>query len=231
MRLVHDLPTAGHPGRNETLRKTQEHYYWPRMKDWIADYIKGCAICQQNKILTHRRKTPVYRIPTELNTRPFQRVAMDLIMGLPPVGDKDAILTIVDQGCSRAAIFLPCSTTITGPGVAKLYQDHVFQWFGLPTKIISDRDTRFTSHFGKALMARLGIKQNLSTVTISSMYVYVYPCFPFHYSQRAVLVHYFVSVVTHTVHYKGLVIVYKNSTMRLCSAVSDYGHLRLFGYN
>jgi RNase H-like domain found in reverse transcriptase/Integrase zinc binding domain len=100
MRLVHDLPTAGHPGRDETLRKTQEHYYWPHMKEWIADYVKGCAICQQNKILTHRRKTPVYRIPTEPNARPFQRVAMDLITGLPPVGNKDAILTIVDQGCS-----------------------------------------------------------------------------------------------------------------------------------
>jgi Integrase zinc binding domain len=162
MRLVHDLPTAGHPGHDETLRKTQEHYYWPHMKESIADYIKGCVICQQNKILTHHRKTPVYCIPTELNAHPFQRVAMDLIMGLPPIGNKDTILTIVDQGCSHAAIFLPCSTTITGPGIVKLYQDHVFQWFGLPNKIISDRDTQFTSHFSKALTARLGIEQNLS---------------------------------------------------------------------
>jgi hypothetical protein len=133
------------------------------MKEWIADYVKGCATCQQNKILTHRTKTPMYRIPTEENARPFQRIAMDLITGLPPIKGKDAILTIVDQGCSRAAIFLPCSTTITGPGIAQLYHDHVFRWFGLPTKIISDRDPRFTSHFGKAFTARLGIQQNLST--------------------------------------------------------------------
>jgi RNase H-like domain found in reverse transcriptase/Integrase zinc binding domain len=162
MRLVHDLPTAGHPGHDETIRKTQEHYYWPHMNNRIADYVKGCAICQQNKILTHCKKTPVYHIPTEPNARPFQRVAMDLITGLPPVRDKDAILMIVDQGCSCAAIFLPCSTTITRPGVAKLYQDHMFRWFGLPTKIISDRDTQFTSHFSKALIAQLSIEQNLS---------------------------------------------------------------------
>ena len=68
-----------------------------------------------------------------------------------------------DHGCSRAAIFLPCNTTITGPGVAQLYLDHVYRWFGLPTKMISDRDPRFTSHFGKALTTRLGIKRNLST--------------------------------------------------------------------
>jgi len=89
---------------------------------------------------------------------------MDLITGLPPVKGKDAILTIIDQGCSRAAIFLACDTTITGPGIAQLYMDHVFRWFGLPTKVISDCDPRFTSHFGKALAKRLDIQQNLSTV-------------------------------------------------------------------
>jgi len=163
MNLMHNHPSAGHPGQDETLRKTQERYQWPGMKEWIASYIKGCAICQQNKIITYRTKTPPYRIPTETNARPFQRVAMDLIMGLPPVKGKDAILTIVDQGCSCAAIFLACDTTITGPGIAQLYMDHMFQWFGLPTKIISDRDPRFTSHFGKALTRRLDIQQNLST--------------------------------------------------------------------
>jgi len=88
---------------------------------------------------------------------------MDLITGLPLVKGKDTILTIVDQGCSHAAIFLACDTTITGPGIAQLYMDHVFRWFGLPTKVISDRDPRFTSHFGKALTKRLDIQQNLLT--------------------------------------------------------------------
>jgi len=133
------------------------------MKEWIANYVKGCAICQQNKIITHRTKMPSYCIPTEPNAQPFQCIAMDLITGLPPIKGKDAILTIIDQGCSRAAIFLACDTTITGPGIAQLYMDHVFRWFGLPQKVISDWDPRFTSHFGKALTKRLDIQQNLST--------------------------------------------------------------------
>jgi hypothetical protein len=133
------------------------------MKSWIENYVKGCAMCQQNKILTHRKQTPAYWIPMEENMQPFQRVAMDLITGLPAIRGKDAILTIVDQGCSQAVVFLPCSTKITGPGIAQLYHDHVFWWFGLPTKIISDRDPRFMSHFSKALTMRLGIEQNIST--------------------------------------------------------------------
>ena len=52
---------------------------------------------------------------------------------------------------------------ITGIGIVQLYMDHVYRWFRLPTKILSDRDPRFTSHFGKALTEKLGIHQNLST--------------------------------------------------------------------
>jgi len=38
----------------------------------------------------------------------------------------------------------------------------VYPWFGLPQKLISDRDPRFTSHFRKALAKELGITWNLS---------------------------------------------------------------------
>src|SRR6266478_5664026 len=76
---------------------------------------------------------------------------MDLITGLPMQRRYNAILTIVDHGCSRAAIFLPCTDTITGPGIARLYLDHVYRWFGLP------------SHIRKALTNKLGISRNLST--------------------------------------------------------------------
>ena len=134
------------------------------MSTWITNYVKGCTICQQNKILTHHPKTPLYWITTKEGSLSFQRVAMDLITELLMHKGKDAILTIVDHRCFRAAIFLPCSMTISGPGIAQLYMDHVYRWFGLSTKIISNQDSHFTSHFGKALSQKLGIQQNLSTV-------------------------------------------------------------------
>ena len=90
---------------------------------------------------------------------------MDLITGLPAQKELNTILTIVDHGCSRAALFLPCSIHISGTGIAQLYLNHIYPWYGLPRKIISDRDPRFTSHFGKALTKCLGIQQNLSTAT------------------------------------------------------------------
>ena len=53
------------------------------MKQWIANYVKGCTTCQQNKNLTHRKKIPPYGITTTHNALPFQQVTMDLITGLP----------------------------------------------------------------------------------------------------------------------------------------------------
>ena len=88
---------------------------------WIMDCIKGCATCQQNKIQTHKKKTPPFRITTMPNMKPFSQIALDLITGLPQVNRKDAILTTVDHRCSRVAIFIPCTTTVTGPGIVQLY--------------------------------------------------------------------------------------------------------------
>jgi len=98
--LVYNHYTAGHPGRDETIRKAKQHASWDWMNSWIADYIKGCATCQQNKIFTHKRKIPLYRISTKEHTLPFQQIAMDLITGLLPCKGKDAILTIIDHRCS-----------------------------------------------------------------------------------------------------------------------------------
>jgi hypothetical protein len=97
------------------------------------------------------------------NAPPFTQIVMDLITELPLSWGYDAILTIVDHGCSQGAIFLPCKTTITGPQIAQLYYKHVYPWFELPIKVISNRDPHFMSHFRHALAKELGITWNMST--------------------------------------------------------------------
>ena len=134
----HNSPTAGHPRRDNTLTLVAQHYWWPGMATWVEQYVAGCALCQQNKICTTKRKTPLYHIPGDPSMHLFNVIALDLITQLPKANGYDAILTIMDQGCSGAAIFLPCHTTITGEGVALLYLKHLFPWFGVPSRVISD---------------------------------------------------------------------------------------------
>jgi len=54
MTYIHDSYTTRHPGQDETIRKAKRFFWWPNMRSWIEDYVKGCATCQQGKILTHR---------------------------------------------------------------------------------------------------------------------------------------------------------------------------------
>jgi len=76
----------------------------------------------------------------------------------------DAILTIVDQGCSKAAKFIPCTKMIDGEGVATHILQHLAPWFGMPKHVISDHDPQFTAHYSRAFYKAAGTQQNLSTV-------------------------------------------------------------------
>jgi hypothetical protein len=49
----HTSKTAGHPGISKTIQLIQVHYWWPNLKDFVTNYVKGCATCQMNKINTH----------------------------------------------------------------------------------------------------------------------------------------------------------------------------------
>ena len=92
----HGKSTAGHPGRDQIIQAVTGIFWWPGMNDWLAKYVKGCVVCQQNKNLTHKKKTLLYHIPAHPLALPFQVIAMDLITQLPKSNGYDAILTIID---------------------------------------------------------------------------------------------------------------------------------------
>jgi hypothetical protein len=148
----HDAPERGHPGISNTYEIMKRDFWWPNMKLDIEQFVKGCVACQANKANTRPLKPAMIPITPE-HTLPFQTVAMDFITKLPKSGKYDTILTITDHDCSKAAIFLPCQETITAEGVATLYLRYVFPRFGLPKKVISDRDTRFTSKYAKGTVS------------------------------------------------------------------------------
>ena len=162
MHTYHD-ELGSHPGRDKMIRKILEQFYWPGAWQWIEQYVKGCVTCQQNKNLTHCACIPLYKISVPTDSTPFMQIAMDLITGLPKSQGYDSILTIIDYGCSRAVVFLPCQSTIMGPQITQLYYQHQYSWFGLPKQIISNWDPCFTSHFSWALAKELEITWNMST--------------------------------------------------------------------
>jgi len=162
--LFHDHVTAGHAGITKTLQLITLYYWWPNMKTFITEYVKGCAMCQMTKVNTHPTHPPMFPITPADNVQPFETIAMDFITKLPQSGGFDTILTITDTDCSKASIFIPCHKTINSEGVALLYLNHIIPHYGIPRKIILDCDICFALKFSTELCYILNIHQNISTV-------------------------------------------------------------------
>ena len=160
--LYHNSPTAGHPGISNTTWAITRDFWWPTMKKDVTEYIKGCTTCQSKKNQPNKPKPPPFPISSDTYTIPFTSIAMDFIVKLPLSDTYDTILTITDT-FSKASIFIPCNETINAKQTAKLYATYVLPHSGLPHRIISDRDPRFTSMFSRELCRTLGILQNIST--------------------------------------------------------------------
>jgi hypothetical protein len=161
--LFHDSTTAGHPGTLRTKLAIEKDFWWPTLPQDVKSYIQGCATCQSTKPRTSHLKPPYHLIPPEHSQIPFGTITLDFITKLPTSEENDTILTITDHDCSKAALFFACKETITAEEVAELYAKHMFPHYGIPRKVISDRDPRFTEWFTTTLCSKLGIKQNLST--------------------------------------------------------------------
>src|SRR6266576_6202748 len=134
------------------------------MQQDIADFVKGCATCQSTKPRTNQPKPPLYPITTTLNALSFKTSVMDFNTKMPKSEEHNTILTITDQACFKATLFLSCKEQINAEGVVALYTQRVFSHFGIPRKVISNRDTCFTARFTKELCQILQIQQNINNI-------------------------------------------------------------------
>ena len=86
---------------------------------------------------------------------PFQEITMDFVTHLPmSTKGNDAIFTIVDR-YSKMVRFVATKTTLDAAEAARILFEDWMTKFGMPRKIISDRDSKFLSKFWQSLMRLL----------------------------------------------------------------------------
>ena len=74
----------------------------------------------------------------------------------------NAILVVVDR-LTKSAHFISVRDTYEVADVARVFINEIIRFHGVPKKIISDRDPRFTSRFWNCMQSALGTQLNLST--------------------------------------------------------------------
>ncbi|UTT90241.1 hypothetical protein NDA17_004073 [Ustilago hordei] len=165
MTQCHDGITAGHVGRDATIKAAQRHYWWPNMTAWIADYVASCPVCARYKAPRHRPYGLLQPLATP--DRPWGSISLDFIEGLPTSKKYDSktydsILVIVDR-LTKFAILAPTHKTVTAKQTAVLLYGHMVRLFGYPDHMVSDRGRQFISGAWKAFAEQMGVKHSLST--------------------------------------------------------------------
>ncbi|KAJ1595470.1 hypothetical protein NDA14_006557 [Ustilago hordei] len=164
MTQCHDGTTAGHIGRDATIKAAQQHYWWPNMTAWIADYVASCPVCARYKAPRHRPYGLLQPLATP--DRPWGSISLDFIEGLPPSKKYDSktydsILVIVDR-LNKFAILAPTHKTVTAKQTAVLLYGHMVRLFRYPDHMVLDRGRQFISGAWKAFAEQMGVKHSLS---------------------------------------------------------------------
>ncbi|KAF8757873.1 hypothetical protein RHS01_03448 [Rhizoctonia solani] len=141
LRIFHNSPLAGHPGRQRTLELVSRTYYWPGIRADTYWHVDSCEICQRIRKPKYASIPPQ---PLELPSRPWQHVSYDMIVDLPKDGNCDSILVIVDS-FTKYVILVECSKKLKAPELADLFLRHIWKRYGMPEKTISDRGRTPTS--------------------------------------------------------------------------------------
>jgi len=158
---AHDTFFGGHRGTNITAAWLKERVYWASMDADVARFVRGCEQCQRNKPDNRGRMG----LPLSIETpeRSWDVICIDFIGPLPrTAAGYDAVMVVVDK-LTRYVYFIPLQTTASAQDVYRLLNERVLAERGIPKAIISDRDTRFTSHFWEALWAGLATELKRST--------------------------------------------------------------------
>ena len=158
---AHKSRYSVHPGSDKMYHDLKELYWWPNMKADIATYVSKCLTCARVKI-EYQKPSGLLQQP-ELPMWKWENISMDFITGLPktPTGC-DTIWVIVDR-LTKSAHFLAIKESDKMERLTRIYMKEVVSRHGVPVSIISDRDSRFTSHFWKSLQSALGTRLDMST--------------------------------------------------------------------
>lgn len=155
----HVHPWHAHLGVNRTQKLIMETFHWPGISNDIKQFVSECHSCQ---VMKSPGKTDSVLSPLPVPTACWRVVSLDMITQLPRTASGfDCIVVFVDQ-FSKMVRLIPTTSTLDGPGFAKLFFQHIYPHYGLPLGICSDRGVQWNNQFFKSLCEHLGISLTLT---------------------------------------------------------------------
>ncbi|GBM13506.1 Transposon Ty3-G Gag-Pol polyprotein [Araneus ventricosus] len=151
----------GHFAVDKTVSKIKELYWFPYMTRYFRRQISICFECLVNKIPSGRRQGFLHPILT--GRRPFAIVHLDHLGPLVTSSKRNKELLVIIDNMTRFVRLCPVRDT-SSKNVLKSVKSFV-EDFGLPNRIISDRDYCFTSQEFQRFCGENGILHTLNSTS------------------------------------------------------------------
>lgn len=159
MELGRSIPMAGHLGREKTLARIQQRFFWPGITQEVAEFCSSCPECQVTVGIRVSDRAPLCPLP--VIDEPFSRIAMDIVGPLLPSSSGNRFILVICDYATRYPEAFPLRS-IKAKQVAKALGQLITR-VGIPREIITDQGTNFMSTLLKHTYKFLGIKAIRST--------------------------------------------------------------------
>lgn len=151
---------VGHFGAQRTSEYIRRWYWWPKVYGNTFSYCKSCEACQRAKGNSQKPAGKLHTLP--LPTKPWDSIGMDFVGPFPESKGYNYLWVIV---CRMTAMvhLIPVHTKMKASELSWIYRREIVRLHGLPSSIVSDRDSKFTSKWWRELHRILGSKLLMST--------------------------------------------------------------------
>jgi hypothetical protein len=161
LQQAHDIPIAGHQGQHRTISKLKLAVYWESLREDCINFVNSCDTCQRVK--ASNKPPEGLLIPLEIPEARFETIGIDF-KPLPNSREGFDNLMIIVCKLTKITALIPTTTKITAKEAAELFFKYWYcRGYGMPKKIISDRDKIFVSSFWQEIMNTMEIKLSMST--------------------------------------------------------------------
>lgn len=158
LRANHD--EVGHFGFEKTLERVRASYWFPKMRKFVKKYVSACLGCAHHKVPSGAKEGELHPIPkVEV---PFHTVHADHLGPFIRSKRKNVHLLVLVDAFTKYVNLTPVRSTKSKASI-KVFRNF-FSLFGIPTRLITDRGTSFTSRKFKSFVDGLGIKHIMNSV-------------------------------------------------------------------
>jgi hypothetical protein len=150
----------GHFGDQRTTEYIRRWYWWPQVTKDVREFCKTCEACQRAKGSNQHPTGKLHPLPIPI--KPWDSIGMDFIGPFPESKGFNYLWVIICRMTSMVHL-IPVHTRMKASELSWIYRREIVRLHGLPSSIVSDRDSKFTSKWWRELHKTLGTKLLMST--------------------------------------------------------------------